>query len=202
MARGARAVRAEWSDPNEVAATILAPYFDVTRALFCGHVPERASGPLSKLRRTKFRISDEVADTGRHFAGTTEDGLLIVLAPAIVDLGPESASAIIAHEFGHAADFMYPAGFLPPPRGSGPVRWLGDEPESKELVAWRQYWHDRTEMGRSRDTTPEVENAKDQIEWAADSIAESVVGRSIRYCGECLVQCWNPRAPRRPALLR
>lgn len=194
--------RAQRLDSWEVAATILAPYFDVTRAAFAEFVPHGASAPLSKLRRTKFRISDEVRDTERHFAGTTEDGMLIVLSPAIIDLGPESASAIIAHEFGHAADFMYPSDFFPPERGSGAARWLGDEADCKQLRAWRQHWNERTEMARLTAKTPEIENAKDQVEWAADSIAESVVGRAIRYCGDCMVQCWNPRAPRRPALLR
>ena len=189
-------------DPFEVAATILAPYFESTRVAFASHVPAPGARSLARLARTRFRVSDEVADTHRHFAGTTEDGLWIVLAPSIIDLGPESATAIIAHEFGHAADFLYPADFLPPPRGSGPVRWLGDEPDSRELRAWRAHWSARSEMARSNARTPEVEHAKDQVEWAADSIAESVVGQPIHYCGECMVQCWNPRAPRRPALLR
>lgn len=151
-------------DPYEVEATILAPYFEGTRSTFASFVPAPGSAPLSRLARTRFRVSDEVADTSRHYAGTTEDGLWIVLAPSIIDLGPESASAIIAHEFGHAADFLYPADFLPPSRGSGRARWLGDEPDSKELRAWRAYWSQRSELARSSAKTREVEHAKDQVE--------------------------------------
>ena len=41
----------------------------------------------------------------------------------------------------------------------------------------------------------------DQVEWSADAIVKAVTGRSLGYCGRCMLQCFSGGKPR-PAGLR
>jgi hypothetical protein len=165
----------------EMAATVLAPYFDAVRDVFSAYEPA-AGERLVKLERTQFVVEESIHDSDRHFAGCRQDGMLILLAPESVELPEETLVAIIAHEFGHAADYAYPAKWLP--ERDAPAHWLGAS-ASQEAKRWRKAWPKRS---------------RDQQEWAADSIAQAVTGRKIGYCGPCLLQCWDGQP--RPGGLR
>lgn len=176
---------------EEVATSILEPYFRAVQDEFSAFEPERGFA-LVKLAKVKFIVDPKVHDSERHFAATRDDARLMYFAPQIVDLPPETLVAIIAHEFGHAADFAYPARWLMPDRGPGCARWIknkdveqttknGQRVDSKSFRAWSRSWADRDKdegLGR------------DRIEWAADGIAEAVVGKPISYCGDPLLQCF------------
>jgi hypothetical protein len=166
---------------NEMAATVLAPYFDAVRDVFSAHEPA-PNQSLDKLAKTDFIVDGRIHDSNRHFAGCRQDGLLILLAPQSVDLPEDTLVAIIAHEFGHAADYAYPGRWLP--ERDEPAAWLADL-STKEAKRWMKAWPDRSD---------------DQVEWAADSIAQAVTGRRIGYCGPCLLQCWEGKS--RPDGLR
>lgn len=166
----------------EVAAAVLLPHFDAVRDVFAAYRPEPGV-KLDKIQRIRFVIDPEIRDKQRHFAGTSENGLRQFYAPEIVDLGEENLIAIIAHEFGHSVDFLYPARWLSPPDGPGLSRWLTDADEQRRdgdgrfpARAWRRLWRER---------------GADQVEWAADGIAQAITGRKIGYCGPCLIQCFS-----------
>jgi hypothetical protein len=165
----------------EMSATVLAPYFDAVRDVFAAYEPQ-AGERLTKLEQTRFVVEPEMHDSERHFAGCRQDGLLILLAPESIELPEETLVAVLAHEFGHAADYAYPARWLP--ERDAPACWLNDL-STKEAKRWRKAWPDRSD---------------DQVEWAADSIAQAVTGRKIGYCGPCHLQCWSGGP--RPAGLR
>jgi hypothetical protein len=195
-------------DDNEVAAAILQPHFDAVRDVFVAYEPGvstevggRVLRPrgLVKLAKTKFVIDPKIRDTRRHFAATRDDGLLMMFAPEFVDLPMDTVVAVICHEFGHAADFAYPARWLMPPDGPGCAVWI-DDPDVKPARQWRTLWRQRNDLAGKRDKTKTCEHARDQIEWAADGIAEAVTGKRVGYCGDCLLQCF--RGEERPAGLR
>jgi len=157
---------------TEEAASIVAPCFDAVRDVFVAHVLEPGV-KLDRLRRTKLLIDSGAHDSERHFAGCRTDGRQIELAPQAADLPLETLTAILAHEFGHAADFSYPAQFRLVARYQA-AQWraLPDRGAPRKVAAWQ----DRSD---------------DQIEWTADAIAYLVTGRQVGYCGPCMVQCWN-----------
>lgn len=178
------------------AVAILAPHYDAVRDVFSSF--EVAPGQkLSRLRQTGMLVDPSVSDSERHFAGCRDDGRQIIIAPGAADLPVPTLVAIIAHEFGHAADFAYPANWTFTSRGE-PALWdsaafeldgrafkFGDE-EVKGSSARRRLWADRH---------------PDQVEWAADAIVQAVTGRSVGYCGRCMLQCFSGGKPR-PAGLR
>lgn len=159
---------------NETAAVIIEPYFDAVRDTFIDFSPEPGIR-LDKLRGTRFVVSDKVHDTPRHYAMCREDGLLIMFAPEVTKLSWKRVVAIATHEMGHAADFLYPGQWVPPARSCGEAIWVGRR-NDKAARRWRGLWHERTD---------------DQIEWTADSIAKTVTGKTIKYCGPCMVQCFS-----------
>jgi hypothetical protein len=178
-------------DELEVAAAILEPHFDAVRDTFADFEPEPGVR-LSVLRRTRFVIDPSVHDTPRHYGMCRDDGLLMKFAPEIVALDLEPLTAILSHEFGHAGDFAYPARWVTA-KGK-PAVWVGEggswhrdnqgnaqwrEQQGKEaqrIRRWQNLWHDRSD---------------DQVEWAADSIAFTVTGIRVRYCGPCMLQCFS-----------
>lgn len=170
-------------DANEKAAAVIEPYFDAVRDAFIEYVPEPGA-TLRKLKGTRFIISDEVHDTPRHYAMCREDGLLILMAPEMAQLPWKRVVAITTHEMGHAADFLYPAQWVTPPRGLGDATWIGDR-DDKAARQWRNLWHGRSD---------------DQVEWAADSIAKTVTGKTIKYAGPCMIQTFNVGRVRPPGL--
>jgi len=190
---------------EEVVYAVVQPYFDAVRDVFAEFSPAKGV-KLTKLRKTKFLVDAKVGrggshlsgcDVSRHFAATRDDGLLMYVAPRIVELPEDNLVAILSHEFGHAADHAYPAHFIMPPSGPGKATWIGEE-DSKQYRDWRRLW-------RSRNL--------DLIEWAADGVAEAITGQVIGYAGDCMVQCFTgmalcvgdstrPPPVRRPAGLR
>lgn len=159
----------------EIVASILAPHFDAVRDEFASF--ETTDGTvLSKLKKTKFVVSKKAHDTARHFAQCREDGLLITLAPQMIDLPLENLIAIVAHEFGHAADFAYPGHWAMPEYGPGKAQWVGDVRDKKHGMKFLAMWDSRPH---------------NQVEWAADGIAQAVLGLKITYCGDCLIQCFG-----------
>lgn len=169
---------------EEVAASILQPYFDDARTSFAGFEVEPGQR-LSKAAKTRFVVDAGFHDTDRHFAATRDDGLLMYFAPEYINLPVETATAIMAHEFGHALDFLYPGHWLMPAQGPGKATWIGPPGQSKAGRKWLKLWRSRT---------------RDQVEWAADGIAQVVIGRRIGYCGDCMLQCF--RGKPRPKGLR
>lgn len=157
---------------------MLEPHFDAVRDSFVLYSPV-AGKRLSKLAHTKLLVRPEVHDTPRHFARCRDDGMLIEVAPQAVDLPLNKLAAVLAHEFGHAADFAYPACWLPTDSG---MRWIGED-NDQIGNRWRRLWAQRSGS---------------QIERSADAIAEVVVGRPIRYSGSCLVQTFG-RGVTRPS---
>ena len=159
----------KWIDPEE-ANVIVLPYFDAVRDTFAEFEPEPGR-PLAQCANVRFEIDERFHDTDRHYAACRDDGRRIYLAPQVLFLKQETLVAILAHEFGHATDFLYPGHWQTPLEGPARARWLGD-PAS----GWRRKWEERN---------------GDQVEWAADGIAEAVTGKKIGYCGRCLVQCFS-----------
>ncbi|MBW2673319.1 MAG: hypothetical protein JRD89_07910 [Deltaproteobacteria bacterium] len=156
----------------EQAASIVAPCFDAVRDVFVAHLVEPGV-KLDLLRRTRLLIEPGAHDCDRHFAACRTDGRQIQLAPEAADLPLETLTSILAHEFGHAADFSYPAHF--------------------RLVARYEaaQWRPLPSRGAPRKVAAWQERSEDQIEWTADAIAFLVTGRQVGYCGPCMVQCWN-----------
>ena len=180
-----------------MAAAVLEPHFDAVRDVFVEFEPEPAF-KLDALRRTRMVVDYKAHDTDRHYAMCRDDGLLIKMAPEAVDLNLKTLTAIIAHEFGHAADFAYPGRWVPT-KGRR-AAWIGEggswrngewRPESgksgKRIRTWQRLWHERDD---------------DQVEWGADSIAYAVTGMKIRYCGPCMLQCFDAAGSARPRGLR
>jgi hypothetical protein len=161
---------------EEIAATVVAPHFEGVRDVFLSFSPE-PDLRLQKLKKIKFVIDESMHDTPRHFAATRDDGLLMLFAPEIVDLDVETLVAIIAHEFGHALDFLYPARFYMPADGPAEATWIVERDlDTRAFRTWSKIWDKRN---------------RDQIEWAADGIAEFMTGKHITYCGPCILQCFS-----------
>ena len=160
----------------EVAASVIRPYFDAVRDTFASFVPVPSCGPMAKLADVVFVVNEKRHDTPRHFAACRNDGKQLEFAPQFVELPVATMVAILAHEFGHAADFAYPAHWRIQPGGPGLAEWIGDPQESKWGRNWAKSWESRS---------------PDQVEWTADGIATVVTGRSIGYCGPCTLQCFD-----------
>lgn len=171
----------------EIAREIVRPHWDAVRDTYLAFVPPNESEGLVKVADIKFDIDPERHDSVRHFAACRDDGLHMVFAPQIVDLEVDTLVAILAHEFGHAADFLYPAHFRMPDDGPAKAEWIGQPEATKWGRHWAKKWATRT---------------RDQIEWAADGIAEAVIGKHLTYCGDLLLQCLCGRGIERPAGLR
>lgn len=140
---------------------------------------------LDRCRRIRM-VCDDVHDTERHFAGCREDGLLIALAPELLEQPPETICAIIAHEFGHAADFLYPGEFVFRGDDRPAGRRRREDFKDSQWHAWLRDW-------RRRDS--------DLVERSADAIAHAVHGVRYGYLGPCQLQTFGETA-RRPLGLR
>src|SRR5690606_21958421 len=136
------------------------------------------------------------AGGGRHYARTHTSGSHMEIAPTACDLPFDTLVAILAHEFGHAADFLYPGSFSWPVHRAGPSVWVGESAACR-AAAWRQVFGKANARSRTADddVAPAVHwmsawehRNDDQIEWAADGITELVTGRRVRYAGEQMLQ--------------
>lgn len=169
------------TESEEEAWAVIEPHFDAVRDEYALFRPEGASR-LSKVQGTKLRIEPSVHDSDRHFAKCRDDGLLILVAPEAAGLDPATLVAVLCHEFGHAADFLYPARWKC--KRGAPAIWVGKERahRGQALRLWAQ-------------------RSADELEWSADAIARAVTGLEISYCGPCMVQCFAGGIER-PAGLR
>lgn len=166
----------------EEAKAMLEPYFLAARERFV-----RAG--FSKVIRASFKVTGSMHDTARHFAGTRDDGLVIQVAPEMVELAEEFVVAIMAHELGHATDFLYPGEFvlgrdeeLVRRRRAGSVTDEGeDDAEAKQWKRWLRMWKERDAY---------------VVEKTADVIAEHVWGKPIGYQGPCLLETFEGGVPR------
>jgi hypothetical protein len=156
--------------PRE-ARLVLEPYYEALQERY-------AEAGLERVQDTKLRCSPELHDTPRHFAGCQTDGAVIYVAPQLVELPESTVMGILAHELGHAADFLYPAEFLL--RGDQVVLV---EPDKYRRKGWKQ---------RDDDT----------VELVADAIAELVLDTQIGYRGPCQLQNLGVGGVRRPKGLR
>lgn len=174
---------------EEEAFAILEPWFLAAQEVFVEGLERLgfSSGPIQKVH---FVIDQEIRDKPRHFAGCLTSGLVIYAAPEMVELSEGFVGAIFLHEFGHAADFLYPARFRirnDQAEAIAAFRGTSDKPtgaEAKSLKAvksFRNQWENRD---------------RDTVEVSADKIAELVSGRQIGYRGPCTLQHLGGGKPR------
>jgi hypothetical protein len=152
----------------EEAYVVLEPYFEVIREeyLACG---------LIKCKRPRLFVAPAMHDSERHYAACKDDGSAILVAPELADLNEPIVLAILAHEFGHATDFLYPGEFVL--GAGGPAgRRVKAEVEDKQWSKWLKAWHKRDD---------------DVVELTADAIAERVMGVPYGYQGPCLLQSFD-----------
>ena len=140
---------------------------------------------LKRCQRVKFYCAPGQHDTPRHFGATSEDGREIVVAPELAELPVETVSALIAHELGHAVDFLYPGEWVLG-REREAIRRKRAPGDDEQWERWMRAWKERD---------------ADVIEFTADAIAEWATGRRIGYLGPCLLQAFD-KGQARPAGLR
>lgn len=170
---------------REEARTVLEPFFEAARELFL-------EAGLERCVKTKLVVSGKMHDTPRHFAACRDDGLLIYVAPQMVELPDHFVVGIMAHEFGHAVDFLYPGEFRL--RGEAAAR------EAREAVGPKQW----ARVLRTWQRVHESQGTEDmdQVERLADAIAASVYGAPIGYGGPCRLQTFQGGETPRPEGLR
>lgn len=151
---------------DEEAHAIMEPYFEAIRA-------EYVAAGLVLCKRTRLVIDPSMHDTSRHFAACQDDGLVILLAPEIAEMSDSAGMAIIAHELGHACDFLYPGHFAM--QGDDEPAQLRDPASMKP-----KHWHKWIKDWQARDG--------DLVEMTADAIAHRVMGVRYGYQGPCLIQ--------------
>lgn len=165
------------------AAAILEPYFEAAREFFM-------EAGLERCRETRFAVSPTVHD-GRHFAGCRDDGRLVLVAPELVEIPDAFVVGILAHEFGHATDFLYPGEFVL--RGDHVARRSRADAGEKQWARWLLAWQ-ATHSSRAPEDA-------DSVERTADAIARSVYGKPIGYAGPCQLQTFRRgESPRPPGL--
>jgi hypothetical protein len=150
-------------EPAEALA-IIEPYFRAVQEKY-----ELAG--YTAIRRTLLKCDKTRHDTPRTFAACRDDGLRIVVAPELAELNHEIVIGILAHECGHATDFLYPAEFVF--TGTDALRRDRDAETDKQWRKFLRAW-------KQRDT--------DAVELTADAIAEAVLGVPIGYRGPCMLQ--------------
>jgi len=160
------------------ALSVIEPFYEETREIFLG-------AGLSALRRTRLYCAPWIHDSPRHFAACKDDGSAIIVAPHLAELPIETLGAILAHELGHAVDFLYPAEFVVGPDHLA-VRRRREDFDERQWLRWMREWQRRE---------------KDVVERTADAIARVVTGIDIGYVGPCELQCFN-RGSARPQGLR
>lgn len=158
----------------EEAEAVIDVYFTVVKETFV-----RAGA--KRVKKVDLEVARWVHDSPRHYAATEETGRHIVAAPEFAELPEPTLVAIMAHEFGHAVDFLYPGEFKLMDDGElvrmpAAPRELIDKKAEQAMIA-------RMRALRDRD--------KDTVERTADAIAEHFTGRKIGYLGPCELQCFD-----------
>ena len=167
---------------DESARVILEPYFIAARDEFQNFCAAKQLG--NDVKRTRLEVSSEVRDAERHYAGATVDGRMIAVAPELADLPEDTVAAMLAHEFGHIVDHLYPGRFVI---------------VQEELVCYpEEYDANDSRTGQSRIARMRQWQARSEheIELTADLIAEQVLGHRIGYSGPCMLQSFNRGSPR------
>jgi hypothetical protein len=171
----------------EEAYAILEPYFLAVQERFVAEGAGRTGD-------VQLEVAPWAHDAPRHFAATATTGSPVVVAPELAELPEETVLAILAHEFGHAVDYLYPGEYvlvddgelelvrLPPT----PAHDLGGQRGEQAYLARMRRWEHRDD---------------DTVERTADAIAEYFTGHAIGYCGPCSLQCFD-RGVSRPKGLR
>jgi len=169
---------------EEAAQALLEPYLIEVAARFY-------EAGLTRLEGIRVKVSASEGGEGRNFAACRTDGRLIILSPDILWLVPATITGILAHELGHAADFLYPGLFV---RGrNGRMILLDDSKkgvptgEAPVPATWLEDWKRRDD---------------DEVERQADRIAEEVLGERIGYHGPCLLQTVDEGISPRPRGLK
>ena len=160
------------------ASLILEPYYEAVREHF-------VEAGLADCEATELVVASWVHDKPRHFAACRDDGSEIIVAPALAEQDERIVLAIMSHELGHAADFLYPGEFTLG-RNRAALRRRREEFNPDQWARWMRSWEDRE---------------TDVVEFTADAIAEEVMQVKIGYTGPCKLQCFNV-GRRRPAGLR
>jgi len=158
----------------EEAEAVIDVYFTVAKEVF-------VKGGATRVKKVVLEIARWVHDSPRHYAATEETGRRIVAAPEFAELPEPTLAAILAHEFGHAVDFLYPGEFavmddgelvrMPPT-----PKTLIDKKAEQAMIARLRAWSERD---------------KDTVERTADAIAEHFTGRPIGYMGPCELQSFE-----------
>lgn len=171
----------------EVAYAILEPYFEAAREAFIEYL-KSIDLPTKGLKSVRLECSPDMHDTPRHFAGASEDGRVIAVAPQMVNLHEDTVAAILSHEFGHIVDFLNPATFSCIPE-EGVLLRLKDLGQGERA--------DRTRVARMRQWERRDAHC---VELTADLIAEQAIGVRIGYSGPCMLQGFGRGVPRPKAL--
>lgn len=164
---------------DEEAHAILEPYFIAVRETYI-------DAGLDRCKVTRFVVDPSMHDTSRHFAACENDGRCIYMAPEAAEQPDSVVLAIMAHELGHACDFLYPGQFAL--RGDDEPALYRD-PESMKAKHWHRWLKD----WEKRDG--------DTVELSADAIAHLAMGVRYGYRGPCLIQDFRA-ARARPRGLR
>jgi hypothetical protein len=178
--QGCRQISTDLSE-DEVFV-LVEPYFEELRSFFGERL--REMGLPARTKNVELSIMPELHDSARHFAGCSDTGKLIAVAPEIVELPESTFLAILSHEFGHAIDFLFPGKFA----------LVREEIEMfPEIPKGEDRRLDEARMARSRQW-----HARDPyaVEKTADKIVELVTGNRIGYLGPCRLQAINRGVPR------
>lgn len=152
----------------EEAYVVLEPYFEVIRLEYLAH-------GLIRCKRPRLFVAPAMHDSARHYGACKDDGSAILVAPELAEMSEPIVLAILAHEFGHATDFLYPGEFVLDVDGPAQRRSKTDV-EDKQWSKWLKAWHKRDD---------------DVVELTADAIATRVMGVPYGYQGPCLLQSFD-----------
>ncbi len=152
----------------EESFVVLEPYYEAV-------LRDYKQYGLTKVTRTRLFVAPHLHDSARHFAACKDDGSAILLAPELANMSEAIIFAIIAHELGHASDFLYPGEFVLG-RERECARRTKSEHDEKQWSRWLKSWHKRDD---------------DVVELTADAIAERVMEVPYGYQGPCLLQSFD-----------
>jgi hypothetical protein len=159
--------------PDEAAA-LLEPYYLAARERFLDY-------GLSSVKRVRFSVSKKMHDSPRHFAATETSGLKVIVAPELAEVDEPIVVGIMAHELGHATDFLYPGEFVIGRGGESIVRRRQADVGELQWARWMSQWQKRDDY---------------VVEKTADLIAGLFFGAPIGYTGPCMLETFEGGVPR------
>jgi hypothetical protein len=163
----------------EEALLVIEPFFLEMRRIYV----EEAQ--LSRCNRAQIYCAPWIHDSPRHFAACRDDGRVIIVAPELAELPVDTVVAIMAHELGHAADYLYPAEFALDGQRQAHRRDRR-QVDDTQWARWVKAWEQRDD---------------DLVEITADAVAELATGSRVGYLGPCRLQAFD-RGRARPQGLR